>query len=160
MFPDPPYFQVSRGNRLISGKAECFSSVFSTPHRLAQLAPLVIAMRWNSKASVHRIYHSLITTRVVHIDFTTGNTNCRIGMHFLIHHQGWINDERIAVRCLEYWVRMYCNNSYFTVVNHFWMILCWACDHLAHPYLGHIASSLETGLECSNSPTLLKSQRS
>ena len=35
------------------------------------------------------------------IDFNTVRTTCPTGMYFLIHPQGWINDERMAVHCLE-----------------------------------------------------------
>ena len=35
------------------------------------------------------------------IDFNTANTTCSAGMYFLIHPLVWINDERMAVHCLE-----------------------------------------------------------
>ena len=35
------------------------------------------------------------------IDFNTVRTTRPTGMYFLIHPQGWINDERMAVHCLE-----------------------------------------------------------
>ena len=47
------------------------------------------------------INHSLIISREVLIDFNTANTTCPAGMYFLIHPSVWINDERMAVHCLE-----------------------------------------------------------
>ena len=35
------------------------------------------------------------------IDFNTANTDCPVGMYFLIHPQGWINDERMVVHCIK-----------------------------------------------------------
>ena len=35
------------------------------------------------------------------IDFNTVNTTHPTGMYFLIYPLGWINDERMAVHCLE-----------------------------------------------------------
>ena len=75
---------------------------------VTSLNRLWLGMSANSPLCISNVantfYHTYITFShhwQESIDFNTVRTTRSTGMYFLIHPKGWINDERMAVHCLE-----------------------------------------------------------